>query len=737
MVENDVYRKEILDFLQTVTIKFKLFADVMEKRMREELGIIVERPEDNPYYQNLCGMYSPLDTDMFITAVETGEQVKFSTDLKITHPKTFALYKVPSEEFSRLCETYPNQVGLIKSIVYPVENIALAISAPNFTVLAGDTTLLHQNERESLMVEMDRVLRYIENRWYIADYIYEGFYPATFMGLVWSILPQALLAQRIRNIRTPQVHPFHIWEYLDSKGLRSYRDILNDKQALFLYRNMEYISQNKGTKRTLEILAENLLKDLQVKLVGKMVLQQTATRASECITVPEFLSDNVVNYTTAEGINEGSFESMGQILSRIEAEGYFPNLDAEVVERMTTRFGEASSNVVPTRLLEFEKSIMDTTYEKLLLQFLFDTMVYQWYLGNLQYKINFTDPNTNIPIELTFGEVLALFQYVHLKESGEGLTVLPIHACINNAYVLVRPNKSAIQKWIYVDGIRYRLDTYVDVDKVLNEIPFHSGPYESREDFVTKTAQQFRVLVTHIERLRSNGGLLYHEAFNTLYKYLTVDEFIDIQLVDAPNYQVWIDSTPKISQLLSAYEKLPDKVIFYKDLCDILLEQVVPMQDPIFEEFTAFNKDKSAMYTGLKRLFIQLTSYRLTFLETNRRSITFITPPHLVIGTTSGTDTVKGIISAVGQDISSKFREYGGFDLSALDDTDILRVDSKDRHTTVDPTPLVLDTGKFGEVTYFRDYHSVEIVDRSVYTERSVTVLDNGAETYEFTTPIA
>jgi hypothetical protein len=736
MVEYDVYRKEILDFLQTVTVKFDLFADVMANRMLNELGIVIEKPKDNPYYMNLCGQYSPLDTEMYVTSVETGEQVLFSTDLKETHPKTFALFKVPSKEFETLCQTYPEQVGLIKSIVYPVENIETVISAGNFTVLTCDANLLHTNERESLLEALDKTLRYIHTRWYIADYNYEEYYPVTFMGLVWAILPQTLLDQRIRNIRTPQVHPMHIWEYLSSKGLRAYKDILNDRQALFLYRNMEYILQNKGTKRTLEILAENLLKDLQVKLVGKTILEQNVTRADECIKVPEFLSDDVVNYESNEALNESSFETMSQILYRINLEGLYPNLTNEEIQDKELMFGQTRINVIPTRLLELEKAILDTRYEKLLLSFLFDTLVYQWSLGNINYRIQFTDANVNIPVDLSFEEALALFQYIHSKESGYDLTTLPVIATIRNAYVTTKPNISTIDNKIFVDELKYRLDTIVDVERVIKEIPYNSTPYDSKSDFVEKVSEQFNVLIAHIERLRTSGNLIYHVGMNHLYKYLTVNQEIAINLVDYPNYQVWIDSTPKISQLIAAYEKLPNKKLFYVDLCDSILREMVPTEDPIFEQYTAFNKDKSALYTGLKNLFIQLCSYRLTFLETDRTTLTFITPPHLIIAPGRGEEKSGTYIPEVGSEIYVDGYDQDEIDLSNLDGIDLLQTNQSDLVKQEIPSDILLSVEVTREMGTIVDRKGVEIVNISKFQERTTTALGIGVTEYGFTTPL-
>lgn len=735
MVEYDIYRKEIVDFLQTVTIKFELFAEMMKIRLYNELGIEISSEKENPYYLNLCGQYSPLDEKMYVTTIETNEEVLFDTNLKINYPKTALLYRVPSQEYETLCQKYPAQVGLIKSIVYPASDIDTAIAAENFSVLAHDSSLLHSNERESLLIALYRTLRYIYNRWYIADYAYERMYPLTFMGVVWASLPQALLSQRVMNLRTPQVHPMHIWEYLSARGLKEYRDILNDKQALFLYRNIEYLLQNKGKKETLQILAENLLKDLQVSLVGKNILQQTTTRADECITVPEFLSEEVVKYNSFETINESTFESMEQIVHRIADEGYFPDASAEVIAEMELRFGETELNVLPTRLLELEKAILNTQYQGLLLKFLFDTMIYQWNKGKLLYRIQFTDPNTNTPLDLTIGETLALFQYVHHKETGQELTTLPIKCPVRTLYRDTRPTDVELVDTVTFGDTTYPLTTLVDVDTVVREIPYMSEYFETKAEFTTALYEQFEVLIKHIERLRTNASLLYHRGMDTLYQKLTINTMLEFTLVEGSNYQEWLTSSPKIAQLISSYENLPNKQLFYVELCDLLIAQMIPIEDAIFSKYTAYAKDKTALYAGLKKLFIQLCSYRLTFLETDRTVLTFITTPHLCVGGVGGSHYDNVRIGDFEIPYSTALKTVDVTDLSIFDAVSILDAPGSSTDDIPVKSGFEVRTEKSEEAGPIVMYNLVTMKDHSIFDESVVTPLPIGATTYAFTEP--
>ena len=417
LIDYNVYRKEVINFLQTVSIKFSLFAELSRITALNN-GIIIENDTENPYYLNLCGLYSSIDKPIYINTVETNEQVVLSKETLEEYPKTASIYRIPNKEYETLILNNQQKQGLIKSIIYPAKDLDTVISARDLTILSYDSSLLETNERESLILAMTKFLDYVYNRWYVKDFNYEPAYAITFMGMLYSILPSVLLTQRIQNLRTSQVHSMHVWEYLDSKGLGQYKSILNQKQSLFLYRNIDYIYKNKGKKTNIEILAENLLRDLHVTLVGKTILQETETYGDECVSVPEFLSDSVVQRGNIEQIDEDQKESMADMLYRMYSEGYYPDYSVADSVKMTEKFGLTELNSIPTRLLEFEKNIIDNKYLCFLTEFLIDSLMYKWSKGKISFKIDFIDTNTRNEISLSVGDTILLLEYAHFRSFG-------------------------------------------------------------------------------------------------------------------------------------------------------------------------------------------------------------------------------------------------------------------------------------------------------------------------------
>jgi hypothetical protein len=626
------YELEILRFLQTLSIKFDLFAEVYKTRLMQERNILIDDDKDNPYYQNLCGKYSVLDTPMYTVSVEDGSEVLFCPELRTTHPKTFANFQVGSAEYETLIQRYPEQTNLIKNIVYPVQDIDTAINAPNFTVLKADYNILRTNERESIRHIVDSTLEYIHMRWYIADYSQENLYPTTFYGMLFGYLYQAILTQRVKNIRTSNVHPYHIWEYLFSKGIGDYRDILTETQALFLYRNMGYILQNRGKRSNLEILADNLLKGLQVKLVAKTILEQTDDGSEDCVLIPEVLSDSVVNAGTFESIDESKYETMDHVLNRVKSEGYFPDLTPRISDDITEKFGNTSLNIIPTRLMELEKTVLHTEYQHLLMEFLLQNVVFRKSKHLLNYRVKYTDENINMEIDLSLDDALLLFHYAHYREFGEVIETIPTKYPVSLVYKSQRPKDYELPKWISFMGTDYLMTTVVDVQTTLDEILWTDRTSFTKEEFVDHVAAQFEILVVQQERLRQCGNLIYHDAMNKFFDYLTVREMVDLNLTDKPNYSSWIASKPDIETIIRAYENLGNDQEMFKELCHKVLTNAVPVTHPIFFKYTAHDPSRLRIYDGLKNLFIRLCSYRLTFLETQRDTLSFLISDPLTIG---------------------------------------------------------------------------------------------------------
>lgn len=674
-IRYELYRREILQYLSSMTIKFGPFAEIIATQVHNNTNFRITNDRENPYYRNLCGLYSFLDKPMTVLSVETGEQVPFNLDLWASYPKTASFYTMGSDAYKRLCLTYPTQVGLIKNIIYPCKDIDAVINADELTIVNQVPSFLRENERESILFACQQCLQYVRDRWFIRDYSYEDQYPLVFMAKVHLLLFSCIIKQRLVNCDTYAVHHMHVWDRLEANGLGPYESMLTDVQARWFYRNMRYLKANRGRKSNMILLADNLLQNLRVHLVGKRIMQQTTDPNDDVELIPEILSEEVVDYQVAiaesqpttstvaaanpllattrkyksmtasssQLVNTNAKESMDTILNRVYKEGYYPDYSVDDSTLMTASFARTVTNTVPTRLLEFQKYIVNTQYLRYLTVFLFDSMMYQFAQGNLQYRITFKDENTALPVSLTIGNALILMHYVIYKRFGITPEYLPERYPVDLAYKKTKPLLKDLPDHFWFNGFKYNMDTIVQVDEILKEIPWIDQKYESVSDFIQALALQFEVMIQHLRSAATEPDLTYQWAMWYFYKFLVAQETVNLGQTNKP-YTEWLAENEGVGQLISAYDQLPESKIYYDQLANTLIAQVLPIQDSeLLLRYAGAIYDNTAFYSSIKQLFTDWTSQDLTYLDTDRTDVTYLSlmSPSITTGAHVDTSTVE------------------------------------------------------------------------------------------------
>lgn len=313
MVQLELYIREPINFLRTLTLKNSHFADLIWKNDVQPEYQDRLPTELNPYYRHARGeyilandttdvygvqvpnrrIYRRFDEMIYIQSLDTQQQVPFTKETLAKHPKTAALYRIPNSYYTKLCESYPQYSDLIKSIVYPIkkevwcpkhQRMETFETADNYTIFGYDEGMFQENERTSIYTAINTTLEMIRVRWDVKEFNYEDMFPIVHQGILWHLLYLTIFGQRILNIRTSKVHEFHIWNYLNSKGVGDYRDVLTLNQSLFLYRNINYLLRNKGTQKNFSILIGALLKPMNVSLYSKSIVQNVAQSTSSLVT---------------------------------------------------------------------------------------------------------------------------------------------------------------------------------------------------------------------------------------------------------------------------------------------------------------------------------------------------------------------------------------------------------------------------------------------------------------------
>lgn len=622
----DVYHTEIYNFLRTVTIKFEPFTKVIADSLVNNVDPNLDVENVNYYYKRLKGEYIPGSTEMYVTSIDTGERILFTKENLKQHPKTAGIYRVPNPEYDLLCKKYPNQIDLIKSIAYPIDDTIDLSSLPKIAYISGNTSLLQSNESESIVSAIKDFCKICEERWWVKEYCFEEGYPVAFYGMLWYLLPLICFTKRMTNIKTSSVHPFHIWEYLCSKGLEDYRDILTIKQSLFLYRNMEYILSNKGTSDNLYILADNILDEFSIALFSKMIYQQQHDRAEQCRRTPEIISRRLISALKDDIPDTSTFETIETINGRMYTKGIETNNTLSYVNELEKRYGEVEEDRLPTKLLELKKETVSSSYEALLIQFIYDTLAYQWHEGHLAYTFTVTDPVSNVTIPLTVGDGLALLYYLGECSLGNTPETIPSHAFVRTPYRTARPK--ILPKSIYVEDIEYQISQHVDIDTYLSSIPFSSDKIETADRFVDLLYDQFSAMVQHIQDVRGSADLVYTRSMWTLEHFVrdccAID---DLALTPYSTYEEFFAQTESMQIIKDSYYDMHSKEMYDK-FFSVVFSSMVPIRDQRFKQFVGFLDSMNSLVEKLMSLCIQLFSHNVTFLGTDRdkQSYLYLTP---------------------------------------------------------------------------------------------------------------
>ena len=629
----DLYHREIFNFLRTVTIKFEPFAYLMGEKYMNAYGFTSPHGKWNPYYIHLSGEYTSEELasgdvmHIYTVEHELPEDIILTKDVKNTNPKTYELYRIPNAEYEHLEEKYPKYVGLLRCMIYPIKDIDTAINAPNLSLLAYDDSLLEVNEREDIVKCLKDFLDMVRTRWWIEEYTYEDMYAVSFWAMLWQMLPMVLLGRRFENIRTPYVHSFHVWEYLKSKGLGDYRDILTPRQSLWLYRNIDYILKNKGKSSNLSILAENLLEDAFVSLHYVDMQQDITNFKTTLHAQPQFIFDN---YTTDKEEKIKQLDDLNPILYDM---GLSNDATPEYVIKTANELGTTRYNQLPTKYLELKKDRIDTSSLAMMTTFFLNSLMYRYSEGKLEYSVTILDPHTGAKVKLYINDMIILLYYVICRSIGLQPTYIPTQVRVRALYRLDK-NVQLTETIKYADNTYY-ISELVNVDGVLNLIPWDSRVFVSRDDFAEFINKQFDAYYILFKHMEQSHKYLYHKALCRMLDDITVNRTLDIHLSDHTEYATWIDSIPVVSNLIKQYEEIasPDlKCNAYRNLSRMCYDTIFDIADGKTGVNTI--KKMNAIYDAIRELFISLCSYNITFIDSERDNVEYlrIEEPDFLIG---------------------------------------------------------------------------------------------------------
>lgn len=426
-----LYRSNVLQLARSLTIKFAANSDARNDYYLNFKGVdFSELPlEQQPYYKHLAGQYiDGIDEVMTVVSLDTLEEIPFTYDSLLVHRATAKAYTIDSDYHRALMARYPNQLDLIRGIINPVP-LTTAVSAPDFTILAWDTSLVEVQET-NLLYELQKWVNAFTTRWYLPRI---GFTQTMYNGAFWLLLSMhlapAIMNIRLANCGTRYAHSYHIWGYLGSHGrLHLYRDYLTTKQALHLYRNISWYENNAGKKETFTDLIANILTERNIPLMAFELWHNSEALPSEILPEMEVAKIPLNNLArSASGVVK---TTLGTVLrqqvpmARDNADYLERQLIDVPVRARSTYVSTLPSKVVKSEMIDNT----DSTPVKLV-----ETIYNQWVWLVTQDRylasVSLENPLTQTSMTLSPRQALVLWTYFLLKEYELPTETIPTVLC--------------------------------------------------------------------------------------------------------------------------------------------------------------------------------------------------------------------------------------------------------------------------------------------------------------------
>lgn len=437
----DVYIQNCLDLAATIVIKSTDVATAINNYLIAFYGddaVDASDPTTWRYYKNLSGEYHSADTVMQVVSMDTLETIDFTKDNLAVHRATAKAYQYGTREYRALVAQYPRQEMLIRGVLYPVD-IDEAVAADDFAILGGWPDGLVEANEYSFIQRLQTWVSRWHLRWFNRAYTAtHNLYLTSHLGILYALLPQAIISLRKEVSKTNEAHSFHMREYLESHGrLGKYFDQLTTKQAILLCRNMRYLERHPGQRQVFSWLIDNVLTPRQIPLAEYTMRHDTTAQPGEVYPVPVFDRTALnlgYNYDTLDQISLSQLLDKETPMARDNALYFETDVVTNPDGTTTTTLTEpdveealinSAGNVLQTKALD--STMID--YSGVAAYELDQTLLSHWlwlsYRNLYVAQVAVDNPRTGERIVLPAKEAYVLMMYAFCQSIGHALTDIP------------------------------------------------------------------------------------------------------------------------------------------------------------------------------------------------------------------------------------------------------------------------------------------------------------------------
>lgn len=482
------------------------------------------------YYQNICGIYYPSDEPMYITSMDTLEQILFSKETLQHHRATARAYAFGTTYYKELVARYPQQEQLIRGILYPAD-MQTAIDAPDGMILAYPLDLVEETEPSFIPMLQEWIYGYLA-RWNNVQYgNIDNLYVASMLGVMYAMLPGAIENIRLRLCRTNEAHSYHVREYLScNSNIGQYLPYMTRYQAMYFYRNLKYIQSHAGNNELFDELVQKCLTDRNLPLAHFTTIQDTEQMPGE-LTPRMMFYKNPLN--TPGNIDNKYVYTLDDVLDIQDklTDGnrkYRDELQDSAVELIETTL----NSVVPTKLLQ--STVVDYTDSE---RFRMADIVlnhWLWLSAKDYYKayVSFTIPASGMTISLSAKDAFVFYAYALVRGMGYQMDNLPV-VIANRVQRLRRPALSVLQQVVpeYMKNDPRLIDFLASINPPVQIISLEA--FRKHCEHLFAAANQNYYIVACEEGMHTRGYL--ENASSRMW----VDASIDLAEYPKQTYSDW------------------------------------------------------------------------------------------------------------------------------------------------------------------------------------------------------
>ena len=577
---------------KTLVIKSETSANSINDYIRLNYGDIVDLQDSTSwkYYKNISGQYHPLDRLMTVTSLDSLEEIPFTKETLAIHTATARAYQFDTRYYYSLVNEYPDQESLIKGILYPAD-IHLAISADVGTILAYPSDLVEPHEI-TLIPELERYLKTYIRRWDVKAFnMTDSLYAVTQHAIMYLNMLPKLINLRAKRCKTYEAHSFHIKQYLASHGkLDEYYPYMTLKQALYLYRNINYIDRNSGKAEQFSELVQKFLSDRSIPLSEFSIRQLGSFDFNYYpeITARRKAINPEYNIPEKDYIQIESLYNKEELLTYGNPSYYEIQADSD-----TLRFKTSLSSVVQTK--DLETSMVD--YSDAVPDPLEKVLLRQWAHLSAKDKylsiVNFRDPKTSEIISLNAKDAFIYMLYINLNSIDIPITNIPLYMNIRQRKI----NKPNVSELLSLTDNSYENLTEI-ANIILNQQP-EITECKSISSFFDLSYKLYSQAYYHWFLISSIEDMYERAQVENMVRYLYEDEYL-VFSQSQQDMQEWLNE-----RNLKAY--------------NYSLDQAQELIKNIFTEATGLKIDDTRLLKNIQKAMIdimrQLSSYSVQYIS--------------------------------------------------------------------------------------------------------------------------